>query len=77
MNVRPQRLSISLPLPLARAVRRAAKRSTGGNVSAWLAEAAEEALRRQESADAVADWEAEHGKLSPEGIERARRLWRT
>lgn len=64
-----------MPLSLARAVRRAAKRGKSGNVSAWLAEAAAAALRREESAEAVREWEAEHGKLSKADIERARRIW--
>ena len=42
------------------------------SVSAWLTAAARRALRVREGLAAVAEWEAEHGELSPEEMRTAR-----
>ncbi len=63
--------SISLPPELATLIEAAAEES-GMTVSAWIAAVAEHSLRLEAGRRAVADWEAEHGALTPEEIERAR-----
>ena len=43
------------------------------SVSAWMTAAARRALRLRDGLAAVAEWEAEHGALTPEEIGRAER----
>jgi hypothetical protein len=43
------------------------------SVSAWMTEAARRSLRIRDGLAAVAEWEAEHGKLTKEEIDEARR----
>ncbi len=64
------RLAISLDAELAEQIRGAAG---GDTVSGWLADAAERKLRAQGLKGVVADWEAEHGALTPAERRRARR----
>lgn len=64
------RLAISLDAELAAQIREAAD---GGTVSSWLADAAERKLRAQGLGAVVAEWEAEHGALTPAERRRARR----
>jgi hypothetical protein len=45
----------------------------GMSVSAWLTEAARRALRIRDGLAAVAEWEAEHGALTAEELQAARR----
>jgi hypothetical protein len=45
----------------------------GVSVSAWMTEAAREALRRRAGLAAVALWEKEHGSFTAEEMEEARR----
>jgi hypothetical protein len=51
----------------------AAAADEGLSVSAWMTEAARRALLLRDGLRAVAEWESEHGALSDEEIERARR----
>jgi len=51
----------------------AAAEAEGVSVSAWMTEAARHALKLQEGLLAVAEWEAEHGALTPEELDAARR----
>jgi hypothetical protein len=45
----------------------------GVSVSAWMTDAARVALRRRDGLAAVAEWEAQHGQLTEEEMEQARR----
>jgi hypothetical protein len=51
----------------------AAAREEGISVSAWMTTAARSALRIRDGLAAVAEWEAEHGPLSDEELQDARR----
>ncbi|HUZ52122.1 MAG TPA: YlcI/YnfO family protein [Streptosporangiaceae bacterium] len=51
----------------------AAAREEGVSVSAWMTTAARRALRIRDGLAAVAEWEAEHGPLSSEELQAARR----
>ena len=51
----------------------AAAAAEGVSVSAWMTAAARRALRVREGLAAVAEWEAEHGALTSEELEAARR----
>ncbi len=51
----------------------AAAAAEGVSVSAWMTAAARRALRLREGLAAVAEWEAEHGALTSEELEAARR----
>jgi hypothetical protein len=63
MAPRPKR-SISLPSELDEALETAAA-GWGVSVSAWIAETVQHRLRIEAGLTAVADWEAEHGALTP------------
>jgi hypothetical protein len=69
--------SISLPPDLDKEIEAAAAES-GTTVSAWLAATAAHRLRLEAGRRAIADWESEHGALTPEelaeGLARARAL---
>jgi len=69
--------SISLPPDLDDAIGHAAA-AEGTTVSAWLAETAAHRLKLDAGRSAIAEWEEEHGSLTPdelaEGLDRARRL---
>jgi predicted transcriptional regulator len=43
------------------------------SVSAWMTLAAREALRRREGLAAIAEWEAQHGRLTDDEMHEARR----
>jgi hypothetical protein len=45
----------------------------GVSISAWMTEAARKAVRLRDGLTAVAEWEAEHGALTEEEMEAARR----
>ncbi len=66
-----KKLSITLPAELAEDVERLA-RDRGLPVSAWLAEAAEEARRHQAALAAIADYEAEFGRFTDGELAEAR-----
>jgi hypothetical protein len=51
----------------------AAAERDGVSVSAWMTEAARRALLIRDGLDAVAEWEADHGKLTDDEMEEARR----
>jgi hypothetical protein len=69
--------SISLPPELDDAIEGAAL-AEGTSVSAWIAETAAHRLRLDAGRSAIAEWETDHGPLTPEelaeGLQRARRL---
>jgi len=50
-----------------------AAEAEGLSVSAWMTAAARRALLIRDGLAAVAEWEAEHGALTPEELESARR----
>ncbi|MBO0867677.1 MAG: hypothetical protein J2P15_03850 [Micromonosporaceae bacterium] len=66
-----KKLSITLPGDLADDVERMA-RDRGMAVSAWLAEAADEARRHQAALAAIADYEAEFGAFTDAELAAAR-----
>ena len=78
MAVRQKR-SISLPPELAEAIADAAERD-GTTVSAWIADTAAHRLRLEAGRRGIAEWERQHGALTPdelaEGLARARALLR-
>ncbi len=65
-----RKLSVTLEAPVAAAAKQAAERR-GVSLSAWLNEASQNALAIEDGLAAVAEWEAEHGKLTPEDLARA------
>jgi hypothetical protein len=74
-----QKRSISLPADLADAIDQAAT-AEGTTVSAWIAETAAHRLRIDAGRKGVAEWERQHGALTPdelaEGLARARAMLR-
>lgn len=74
-----QKRSISLPSDFADAIRVAAA-AQGTTVSAWIAEAAAHRLRLDAGRQGVAEWERQHGPLTPDeiadGLARARAMLR-
>lgn len=72
-----EKRSVSLPPELARAIDQAAAED-GTTFSAWLAETAAHRLRLEIGRRGIAEWEREHGPLTPEeladGLARARLL---
>jgi hypothetical protein len=72
---RAKKLAISLESGLAGEVQRAARKRAGGNVSAWLSEAAKEHLRRQAMEAALAGFESEHGTITDAELVAAERKW--
>lgn len=67
-----RRFSVSFDEDLAAEVQAAAQGSRQ-SVSAWLAEAAHRRLKSDGLLAVVADWEAEHGEITEEELEAARR----
>lgn len=65
-----QKLSVALDERVADAARLAAQRR-GISLSAWLNEASCTALAVEDGLIAVAEWEAEHGRLSTEALAAA------
>ncbi len=72
-----EKRSVSIPPDLARAIDQAAARD-GTTFSAWLSDTAAHRLRLEAGRRAIAEWEREHGPLTPEeladGLARARSL---
>lgn len=64
-------LTISVDFAVARQVEEAAAED-GVSVSAWMADAARQALRIRAGLAAVAEWEREHGALTEEEMAAAR-----
>ena len=54
----------------------AAAAEDGVSVSAWMTSAAREALRRRAGLAAIAAWEKQHGRLTSEEMNEARRTVR-
>jgi predicted transcriptional regulator len=50
-----------------------AAEAEGKSVSAWMTDAARQALRVRDGLAAIAEWEAERGPLTAEELEAARR----
>lgn len=65
-----KKLSVALEERVARAASVSAERQ-GLSLSAWLNRAAENALAIEDGLRAVAEWEAEHGALTPEELRAA------
>ncbi len=74
-----QKRSISLPPDLAEAIEVAAAQE-GTTVSAWLADTAAHRLRLDAGRRGIAEWERQHGALTPDeladGLARARAMLR-
>lgn len=72
-----EKRSISLPPDLASEIDRAAA-AAGTTVSAWIADTAAHRLRLEAGRRGIAEWERQHGALTPEelaeGLARARAL---
>lgn len=66
-----QKLAISVDPDVAAGVQAAAAEA-GVSVSAWMTDAARRALRIRDGLAAVAEWEAEHGRLTEEEMVAAR-----
>ena len=73
--VATKQLAISMEEDLVARVRKAAKRSRGGNVSAWLAEAAAAQLRHEEAREILEELIAEQGPVSDGVLAKVRRQW--
>ena len=65
-----RKLSVALDQHVADAAAASAERH-GLSLSAWLNRAAENALAIEDGLAAVAEWEAEHGMLTPTELARA------
>ena len=70
------KLAITIDPDIHASVLAAAARD-GVSVSAWMTNAAREALRRRAGLAAIALWEKQHGRLSSEEMSGARRSVRT
>jgi hypothetical protein len=70
-----KKLAISLDGTLARDVKRAAKKESEGNISAWLADAARLRLRQLAAKEALRAYEAEAEPITEDERREARRLW--
>ena len=68
-----KKLSIALDGEVAAAAGRAAARS-GLSLSAWLNDAAANALEVERGLEAVREWEAEHGAFTAAELEEADRV---
>jgi len=77
MSATKQRLSASVDADLIHAAEAAAKRGEVANVSAWVNEAMRLKLEHDRGlallADVIAEFEAEHGEITAEDIEKAKR----
>jgi len=65
-----RKLSVALEETVAEAAAQSASKQ-GLSLSAWLTRAAENALAIERGLAAVAEWEAEHGVLTPAELARA------
>src|SRR5204863_7467760 len=74
-RVTSRKLAISFDATLADDVQRAAERETGGNVSAWMAEAARAQLRLRALDTALAAYEAEHGEITEAELAEVDKVW--
>ncbi|MGZ4127939.1 MAG: hypothetical protein ACXVD2_07310 [Actinomycetota bacterium] len=69
-----EKMSLSIPVKLARAARREAKHE-GVSVSAWVARAIEKQTKLAGMRRLVEEYEAEFGAFTEEEKEAVRRLW--
>jgi hypothetical protein len=67
-----EKMSVSFDLKLGAAIKKSAARSSL-SVSAWLAEAARDRLRRQALGEAIETWETTHGTLTEAELADAER----
>lgn len=74
-GVTAKKMAVSFDARLAADIQRAAKQGTGGNVSAWLALAAADRIRRDNLAGALRWMEEKNGPSTPEELAVAERLW--
>ena len=65
-----KKLSVALDERVAQAASASAERH-GLSLSAWLNRAAENALAIEDGLAAIAEWEAEHGVLTPDELRAA------
>ena len=76
-----QRLTVSLDPHLVDAAHQAVASGAAESVSSWVGKALEDLVRREQRlallAGAIGDYEAEHGVITPEEIERQRRTDRS
>jgi len=70
-----EKMSLSIPIKLARAARREAK-AEGLSVSAWVARAIEKQTKLAGMKRQIEEYEQKYGAFTDEEMERARRLWR-
>ena len=70
MTVR--KLSVAIDPEVAERASASARRA-GASLSGWITEAMQDRLRREAGLAAVAEWEAEHGALTPREIAAADR----
>ncbi|MDX2149130.1 MAG: YlcI/YnfO family protein [Bryobacteraceae bacterium] len=66
------KLAITIDPEIHQGILAAAARA-GVSVSAWMTTAAREALQRRAGLAAVAQWERQHGRLTAEEMDEARR----
>jgi hypothetical protein len=66
------KLAITVDPEIHESILAAATRD-GVSISAWMTAAAREALQRRAGLAAVAQWEKQHGRLTPEEMDEARR----
>ena len=66
------KLAITIDPDVHKSILRAAARE-GLSVSAWITSAARETLRRRAGLAAVSLWERQHGRLTAEEMDQARR----
>jgi predicted transcriptional regulator len=70
-----KKLSLSFEPELAQRTREAAAAS-GRSVSAFVADAVEHQLKLDAGRRLLEEWEAEHGPISDQELERVRQRWR-
>jgi len=68
-----EKMSVSFDLGLGHAIRQSARHSAQ-SVSAWLAEAAADRLRREALGEAISEWEGAFGALTEAEIVAADRV---
>ena len=74
-GTRAKKLAISFEPKLAAQIQQDARVSAGGNVSAWLADAAREHLRLRAMQVALDEYEAEYGVITEAEMAETRRKW--
>ena len=70
-----KQLAITMEDELVARVKKAAERTRGGNVSAWLADAASAQLRYEEARRVLDELLAEQGPVSEAAVAEVRRQW--